>query len=939
MTQRIERVLSSALLLGLILFGGYVTLSFIGADGHITVLLPQETWRAITQEMSSRFLRGLYGLVPFLRYLSFQLRPFMLYAVLCGLAYGAYVTYHVLKSGKLYLDLRLSVFHVLGLSFASLWLIYTTLFYAPLPGMQQNVLIEPNAEVYSEVKEEGLSTLQENFQRLLDRGCLTQNPELHSKGNARVFSYDFLCMQRSFVTRVLSQAGALLFLMLDFLILGRGILVVLRLRSPSRLIEGVMSLGLGAAAMMFLLWFLALFSALLLLPTWVLLLVIPLLGYRQTLFWLRFSFRETWQYRGAFHALSILFWWLLLSYLMFNFLTVIRPFPIGWDDLGKYINLPRQLSSFGSIIPGVLAVQWEYLTSLGFVLFGYESSFGSVLAQQINWMAGLFAVLAVFVCTKTVLGGRTGVIAALFYYTLPMVGHFSFADMKTENALLAFGALGLVAVFLSLADKLPLREDGAVNGEVRRRWLLIAGILFAAAFGTKPTILLLLITAGIILTATLLGNVSAIGVAFLSFALFSKFGILDLGTILVRAMGFSHSSLPFWGLLFFGVTGLLLFLFPLFRRGWRTARESFREYGVVLSLLLIGFLGYAGPWMVHNMWLNERVAISATLTAPNTITPLIEYTEENIPPGAPPGSRGLPKELQPDLTHERCIGTSREEELDRYWGFGTGLMHYAGLPWRVVMNRDSQGYYLITSPLLLLIPLLLLLPAFYRHRALRLLFFGTMLQVFQWIFVGNGIPWYGIGMFLGFAVFVDALFTHAPSPLTRFVMGALLFLSIALSFSLRLWQFGMQHNLYEYAWGKASAEVLREMTIPDYDDIVEHVERLSQNPERPFLYRAGTFISYFIPRNLTVIVQNDNQLGFFNCINQEEDHALTLRRLQALGFHSIVFDTNTATIEQDPNGTLHQKVQRFIQFANDQSLQITPIVNNPGLGIAYMILP
>jgi hypothetical protein len=931
MMQRIEKFLPWCLLAGLIVFGGYVTLSFIGADGHITVLLSQEAWRNIVEHESSYFWRGFAGLLPFLKYLAFRLKPFTVYGVVCALLYGAYAVLQILRSGKLFLEIRLSLLHVLGISLGILWLFFTTLFYAPVAGVEQNVLIEPNTEVYEGVGEEGMTVLQQNFEHLLDQGCLTQDPTLRSKGNARVYSYGFFCMQKSFITRVMSQVGMLLFFLFDFLVLGKLLLTLLRLRSPSPLLDTVLSLGLGAAAVMFLLWCLALFGDLSLVPAWIILALIPLICYKQVLHWYTFSYRETWRYRGSFHALSIFLWWLLLSYLMFNFLTVIRPFPIGWDDLGKYINLPRQLSSMGTIIPGVLAIQWEYLTSLGFVLFGYSSTFGSVLAQQINWMAGLLAILAILVTTKCVLGNRAGVAAALFYYTLPMVGHFSFADMKTENAILMFGALGLTALFLFLS-----REG---EEKPSRRWLFLAGIFFAAAFGTKPTILLLFMTGGIILTAGLIGNMSAIGVALLSFALFSKFGVLDLGTILVRALGFSHPSLPRWGILFFGISGLLFFCFPLIRGRWRNSIVVFHKYGLALLFLTAGFLVYAGPWMINNMRLSGRVAVSAALTAPNTVTPLIEYSEHTIPPDAPVGSRGLPPELEPDLTHERCIGTSREEELDRYWGFGTGFTHYLGVPWRVVMNKDSQGYYLVTSALLLLFPLLLLLPAFWKNRLLRLLFFGTALYVFQWIFSGNGIPWYGIGMFLGLVICIEALLTHAPDIFTRTTMGVLLFLSMATAFSMRMWQFDMQRNLYEYSWGKASADVLREMTIPDYDDVVEHVERLSGNPERPFLYRAGTFISYFIPRNLTVIVQNDNQLGFFNCLNQEEDHALTLRRLQALGFHSIVFDTNTATIEADPNGTLHQKVQRFINFANDPSLGITSVVNNPRLGIAYMILP
>ena len=109
--------------------------------------------------------------------------------------------------------------------------------------------------------------------------------------------------------------------------------------------------------------------------------------------------------------------------------------------------------------------------------------------------------------------------------------------------------------------------------------------------------------------------------------------------------------------------------------------------------------------------------------------------------------------------------------------------------------------------------------------------------------------------------------------------------------------------------------------------------------ETPYTYRIGTFISYFIPRNREIFPLADHQLIFFSCLNQEQDHALTLKRLRALGFNGFIFDTNTHTIEKDPNGSLHQKVNKFLDFVNDPTLKLDIEVSNPGNGIAYILLP
>jgi hypothetical protein len=304
--------------------------------------------------------------------------------------------------------------------------------------------------------------------------------------------------------------------------------------------------------------------------------------------------------------------------------------------------------------------------------------------------------------------------------------------------------------------------------------------------------------------------------------------------------------------------------------------------------------------------------------------------------------RVLPEELKLNPKDPACVSSARTEELDRYWGFDKGIGHYLTLPWRQVMNIDAFGYYVTFMPGLLMVPLLLLLPFFWSKRArwLRYIFAGSMVFLIQWAFVGNGIAWYGIGMFLGFALVLEALIAHAPDNPNRWLMGTLLTMSILVCLVNRLWQFDSQKNIFEYPLGKISAAALREVTIPDYDDIRESVvARHETLSDTPYTYRVGTFISYFIPKNREIFPLADHQLNFFNCLNQEGDHQLTLKRLKALGFNSIIFDTNTQTIEKDPNGSLHKKVENFVSFVNDTSVQLNIVVNDPGNGIAYMLLP
>jgi hypothetical protein len=347
------------------------------------------------------------------------------------------------------------------------------------------------------------------------------------------------------------------------------------------------------------------------------------------------------------------------------------------------------------------------------------------------------------------------------------------------------------------------------------------------------------------------------------------------------------------------------------------------------------------PWLLHNNILRGGSLLRFEMGAPNTLTPRFDLTgraEEE----ASSTLRSLPEDLAVDTTKPECQPTGNVEELDRYWGFRTGWSHYLTLPWRTTMNIDSAGYYVTTMPGVLLFPLLLLLPAFWfpALRWLRWLAAGTAFIVLQWMLLANGIPWYGIGMFLGLAIALETLVARAPDLPNRALAVAFVSASILLMLSNRLWQFEIQRNVFEYPIGKVSAQALEERTIPHYDDVARVVvARHESIPDRPYLYRIGTFMPYFIPRNLEIIGVSDHQLDFFNCINQERNHAITTARLKALGFNSIVFDTNTVTIERDPQGSLHRKVETLINYLNDPGSALQVVLHDPGAGIAYILIP
>ena len=946
MQKQTIKYLSIAFFVVLLIWGIYTFLYYLGVPYHGLVLLERPVFDALTGSCTGSegdlpyLCRGLNSFWPFLENSFRRMSPLLWYAIISFVLYGGVLGAYAFRTGRMQLKLSMRPWHVLLLFVGSLWLIFTVFASVQQGDLPPRRIVEPLPRVYTNVGEEGLQTLQDNLDRLKDQNCLVHVGQFDN--GAQVYEIKRFCIQKSFVTRVMSLLIFILVLLFEMLVAGRAVLHWIRLKPNRLFLEAMLSVGLGACAFIALLWTFAvvslhapslpLFSAS---AGWVLLLILPLAGYKHALYWLKQFISASWECDRSWRDPIILLAWLLITYLAFNFLSVVRPFPIGWDDLGSYLNRPRLMVSYGHFIFSMAPFFWEYLTSLGFLLFGYNSNFGAAASMMINWSAGLLAVLSVYVFTSMFLGNGRGILAALLYLALPMVGHFSFADMKIDNAVFTMGAMSVLCVFLFL---FPTGENDNVDSSKPSRyvwpWLIAAGIFGGFAFAIKTTSIMVLITLGAILVGVLLHWSAFIGMIFVAVAIYIWQGLTPARTLerIFGEVNVSDDSL----FIIAAVIGLALLGAVAFRY-----KKNVKPLMKALLIFGVAFFISIAPWVVHNNILQGNIVPHLIFKAPNNISPILDI-DGTMAPIEGRTIRSLPSELVVDKSNPICTPTGGEEELDRYWGFGNGWGHYLTLPWRTTMNLDSTGYYVTTTPLLLFIPLLLLLPFFWMRRArwLRWLFIGTLFIVAQWMFLANGIIWYGIGMFLGLVVMIEVLVAKAPDAIGRSLLAVFIGIGILMMLAMRMWQYETQKNLLEYPFGKASAEVMVERTVPYYDDVADIVVKRNHDfPGRPYLYRVGTFIPYFIPRNLEIIGISDHQLDFFNCLYNERDPKLTLERIKALGFNSFVFDTNTATIEKDPNGSLHQKVNTFIDFINNPELGLQVVISDTKAGIAFILIP
>lgn len=912
-TFRISVVVTAILLA---IWGLYTVLEFIGVPAHYSVLVLQSMYEQVMGicDVDANICRGFNALWPMVETFFIRLKPLGTYLLLSLFSWIVLVGFSAFVHGKMEFRYNIRPWHIFATFVAAVWVMQISIASQPTDApnsLGTLQLVEASAKIFPGAQPELIEAMQANIATLEEQNCLTQSG---TAGTATVYSMSFTCVHKAFFSRIFTQILFITALLFFLISVGRLVFLQLKLPVVPKGTEVICSAILGACVFIVALWLLAIAGLFIAPALWVLVAVGFVVSYKHVYYWWRVFTTYNWEVRTTWYSFGWLCAWLLLSLLALNFLTVIRPFPIGWDDLGVYLNEPRLLVSFGSVTPFFAAFRWEYLTALGFGFFGYESTFAATASMMINWSAGLLAVGTIILLLTRFVRMQTAIIAALLYYMLPIVGHFSFADMKTDNAVFLFQFAAIISTLLYLFPRTDEEAKSSGYG-----WLVFAGICTAIGLGTKPTTAMALFTVLALLAAGFTNVFGFLAAAFAAFAVFTLQGVLNIVNIGER-IGVAFNRMFAVGLfVFIAATFAILACYK--------KQKNVVPLGKAAGVYLVTFFAAIVPWLVYVNIQHDDLTPKLRFRTP-AIGTTLEYTD-------------LPADLAIDTTHEACQSSARVEELDRYWGNYQNIGHYALLPWRSVMNTDISGYYVTSYAALLLAPFLLLLPFFWKkeEKWLRLFAGATAFLVIQWVLLANGVVWYGIGMFGGLVLMI-ALLTDSTSKAISSVATGLITLSIFTAFSMRMWQFDIQKNMYEYQTGKMSEEVMAERTIPHYNNVREAITELrGSRPDSPYVYRVGTFIPYFIPRNFEVFGRVDHQLDFFNCLHQERDNKKTLQRLQALGFNSFIFDTNTATIEKDPNGSLHTKVNTFISWINDPTLGITALVNDPQAGIAFLILP
>lgn len=184
---------------------------------------------------------------------------------------------------------------------------------------------------------------------------------------------------------------------------------------------------------------------------------------------------------------------LLIVYMAQNALDLIRPFPVGYDDMARYMDRVKLISDQGKLINGYLNYPWELYLSSGMLLFKSQDS-----SIFLNFARNLFLIYSLIKLFKSYCASRNinkqgqllyPMLFTLFFLSLPMTIFQTSKDLKVDMAGLFFVVIGTI----SFLDWKTLFKKGKGHDSL----FLLSVLFIGFATCIKYTYALYLIVIGI----------------------------------------------------------------------------------------------------------------------------------------------------------------------------------------------------------------------------------------------------------------------------------------------------------------------------------------------------------------------------------------------------------------------------------------------------------
>lgn len=391
---------------------------------------------------------------------------------------------------------------------------------------------------------------------------------------------------------------------------------------------------------------------------------------------------------------------IILAFLIsVNLINIVRPMPIGWDDLWVYMNNPQLLANAWKIIPIWGMQSWQVFTWIWYMFKSATQAF------FINNLWSILSVIVIILSLKDLFFRKVKtflnipLLSATIFVSMPMIIFQQAKDMKLDSWLFFVSAIVVYLVLYIFIKYLEDKKSDLFSNKSYLIYLFLIWILAWFAFSIKLTSLLLI--SWIIWLIFYSKLWLSWFLAYISWYIwiFTKFHLWDMLYVVYPKDDIDLINKVFLWSIF--VSFLLLgFSF------WKYKLLAFKRFFVIFFVFLLWIVLALSPWLVRNIYTLkwQNISISWMLNW-KTDSFKVDYTQIYSP------EEVAQKEAQ--VYSISSSWTTLNEDLWRYFGYETWINNYLKLPYNLTMQENQRWEYMdITYIFIAFIPVLILFLSF-----------------------------------------------------------------------------------------------------------------------------------------------------------------------------------------------------------------------------------
>ena len=473
--------------------------------------------------------------------------------------------------------------------------------------------------------------------------------------------------------------------------------------------NNILSIILGFSLFVFLLvvfatlWFYNLISV------WIVAWLFMIISYRQCLLLLSIFFhgkiitKQT-SHINSFILSSEFFYYIITLLIGVSFISIFRPFPIGWDDLGAYMNFAQIFAEAWNIWMLGWMHTWQVFTGIWYMFHSPTQAF---YLNSIGWILSVFFLWGIF---QKYLSGKDSrqfinipLMLSIIFLAMPMVVFQQAKDIKHDTGLFFLSIWVIYILFHILQNNIlwdaknklwEYLEEKNINLSSNILIFIIIWFVLWFTFTIKVTSLLLILWVFWVLFFSYLSYIWLFWFLWVFVWLFTKLWLWDY-------MNIVYSTENQQAINVFSIICLVWWVFALSISFFKNS-DKIKLFLWKILAVFIGIIIAIAPWWIQNLsssdgfWVSQIISWEPQRAEVDYST---IYSQEELEL----------KQQEQEKFSLSATGSTWNEDWGRYLGYQQWVNNWIWLPYNLSMQENQKGEFTDISYLYFaLLPLVLL---------------------------------------------------------------------------------------------------------------------------------------------------------------------------------------------------------------------------------------